>query len=384
MNKLETSAQRTRLGVAVVTVAVLVGSSAVAWRQLVRERWAKPLREREAAAAAAVDTFCAGDAALALHPVFQPGPRARDAAPWLHPLVGFGAASTDGGVPVPAGALVVPQPVKDALGASKAFMDALDDALAASMDTSALSRAHDYDHWELTGALSPLAPGASWNAADAPLPNFMLLLQAAKVHLARGGRAGSLKDAARDVRQLARLCLTTESLLGAMVGVALLSVERDAHAWALAHGADTSDWTPVDADTTAQAKAVLRLASVFFGPAANEATFARALACAQASRCVGLTEAVTLVGALAPKLPEPSASRVKAALGVVSTPGHGCSFATARYFAARPLTDELAEAPTWMPLTDVYGILLTVAAGDEAPLGVLLDAGVPFADGGTR
>lgn len=381
MSSLERSARRTRLVVGLVVVVVLAAGAWLAYLRLVRERWAGPLREQEARAAAAVETFCAADAELATDPFFQPGPRAKDAAAWLNPLVGFGSTSVDGGVPIPPGTLEVPDALRTALGTAENFLDAdladagVEDALAA-VDTSAFSRAHEFDHWELTGAGSPLVAAASWNGAEAPLPRFIQLIAAAKVHLVKGARAGTLPQAAKDVRQLARLCLTTESLIGAMVGVALAGVEGRAHEWAVAHQVDVADWTPVDGERLNRAKAVFKLAGHFLGPMANEATFGRVLECAAVSRCVGLSETVVLGGGLAGVFPEPAASRVKAGLGVVSSPGKGCSFATARYFAARPMTPGIGEVEPWMP-KDMGGLLLMVAASDVAPLDVLVDAGVP-------
>lgn len=382
MSSLERTARRTRLVVVALVALVLVAGAWVAYRKLVRERWAGPLREQEARAAAGVETFCAADAELATDPFFQRGPRLKDAAAFLNPLVGFGSSPVDGGVPIPPGTLAVPDAVRTALTGASNFMDVdtadagVDDALAA-VDTSVLSRAHEFDHWELTGAGSPLTPSATWTAGDAPLPQFIQLIAAAKVHLVQGARAGTLREAAKDVRQLARLCLTSESLLGAMVGLALAGQERRAHEWAVAHGVDVGDWTPVDAARVERAKAVMKVASVLLGPTADEATFGRALACAEVSRCVGLSEVVTFSGGMVPLLPEPAASRMKAALGVVSTPGKGCSFATARYFAGRPLAPKLMTVPGWLPHDDVGGLLLLLTTGEVGPLEVLVDAGVP-------
>lgn len=382
MSSLERSARWTRVVVASLVVVVLVGGAWLAYRRLVRERWAGPLRERQARAAAAVEIFCAADAELATDPFFQRGLRTKDAAALLNPLVGFDGPAVDGGVPVPPGTLTVPEDLRAALTDGAFFLDAdladagLEDALGA-VDTSMLSRVHEFDHWELTGAGSPLTPAASWTAGLAPYPRYIQLVAGAKVHLVKGARAGALPQAAKDVRQLARLCLSSESLLGALVGLAIVEDEREAHEWAVAHGVDVGDWTPVDAGRLERAKALLRMASVFLGPAADEATFGRALACAEVSRCIGLSETVTLGGGLVPVLPEPAASRMKAALGVVSTPGKGCSFATARYFAGRPISPELAEVSAWMPRDDVGGVLLLLTMGDIGPLEVLADAGVP-------
>ncbi|MEW5742137.1 MAG: hypothetical protein AB1938_24695 [Myxococcota bacterium] len=67
----------------------------------------------------------------------------------------------------------------------------------------------------------------------------------------------------------------------------------------------------------------------------------------------------------------------------MSTPGLGCGFATARYFASRPLSPDMMDVPSWLPHDDVGGILLAISAGEVAPLEVLADAGVALVlDGG--
>ncbi|MEW5742136.1 MAG: hypothetical protein AB1938_24690 [Myxococcota bacterium] len=296
MNQPERTARHTRLAVAVVVVAVLLGGVWLAYHRLVRDRWAVPLARQEARLAAGVETFCAAEAELAKRPEFVPGPRTKDAAPWLSPLVGFESPVTDGGVTLPAGTLRSPQAVKDALKkAAPDFLDALSDEELASIDTSSLARAHDFDHWELTGPSGAWQAASPLTAADAPYPRFLELISLSKVHLAKASRAGTLAEAAKDVRQVAKLCLSTETLLGAMVGLALLGVEERAHAWALAHAVEAPGWAPVDAATVGRARAVLRLSPAFFGPMANEATFARALSCARVSRCVGLTETASFM-----------------------------------------------------------------------------------------
>jgi hypothetical protein len=381
MSSLEQTARRTRLVVVALVALVLVAGAWVAYRRLVRERWAGPLRKQEARAAASVEAFCAADAELATDPFFQHGPRVKDAAGFLNLLVGFESSSVDGGVVIPPGMLAVPEELQIALTSASNFMDVdlaeagVEDALA-GVDTSMLSRVHEFDHWELRGAGSPLTPAATWTAANAPRPQFIQLVWAAKVHLVKSARGGMLREAAQDVRQLARLCLTTESLLGAMAGLTLLGLERSAHEWATSHSVDVGDWTPVDAARVERAEAVMMAAPVLLGPTADEATFWRALACAEVSRCVGLSEAVSFIGGMLPLLPEPAASRLKVALGVVSTPGKGCSFATARYFVGRPLAPEMMTVPGWMH-DDVGGLLLLLQTGDVGPLEVLVDAGVP-------
>ncbi|MEW6435034.1 MAG: hypothetical protein AB1730_26335 [Myxococcota bacterium] len=72
MNSLGQTARRAQILVAVIVVGPLLGAGPLAYRRLVRERWAGPLRAQMALNAAAVETFCAADAELATDPLFQP------------------------------------------------------------------------------------------------------------------------------------------------------------------------------------------------------------------------------------------------------------------------------------------------------------------------
>ncbi len=286
--------------------------------------------------------------------------------------MGFDGLTGDAGVAPLPGTLTFSDELRSALEAP-AFMDA---ALpAGAVDTTRLARAQAFDHWELTGPGSAWTPSSRWTVADAPMPRFPRLLLAAKAHLAVGARAGTLPQAASDVRQLARLCLSTESLIGAMTGVALAGLEGRAHAWALAHAVEVGEWRPVDAARLRRAKAVLLLSSSFLSPSADDATLARALTCAQVSRCVGLTETASFTAGLSPQLPEPQAARMRAVFAATARPDARCAFASARYFASRPLG--FPTTPGWIPGEDVGSLLLLLASREVEPLAVLTDAGVP-------
>lgn len=88
----------------------------------------------------------------------------------------------------------------------------------------------NYDHWdffkhgpasELIGAEAPPA-----NPFTVPIPDLRTLQTAAKLRLRRALDRGNLMPALEEVRHMARLVYTTETLVGSMVAVALLRHER--------------------------------------------------------------------------------------------------------------------------------------------------------------
>ena len=353
--------------VAVLGVALVTGAVVVFYRSEVRGRWLDEAKAHEQVTARSIEAFCAAQEVLAREPFFQRpvANEPRDAAPVMSAFIGWGDTSEDGGVPVPRGSVDVPKAMRPRLGGS-VFMDALTDGDLAAVDTAFVATLHDFDRWELTGGGGPLVGAASWHAASAPLPNFVAILDVAKMHLKRGAKEGHLIEAARDVRQLAWLSYSTESLLGGMVGLALLAIERTAWEWAGKHDVATTGWTPVPEPTTEKAKKVLAAAPAFFNPLSSEATFARAMACDKVTRCAALTEAATVTSGLSAMLDEPWRARARALSTATDAPRGGCWFSLARYFANHPMSEGELVLDQPMLEGDVAGMVLTLGTNDGA------------------
>lgn len=96
----------------------------------------------------------------------------------------------------------------------------------AGLDFGWMKKLLQFDHWSIVTA-SPLRDVAETRTyADAPLPNFVTLQSWAKLRLLKGLHENDLPQASVEVRHLAQLVATTGSLVGDMIRIALLGIER--------------------------------------------------------------------------------------------------------------------------------------------------------------
>jgi hypothetical protein len=180
------------------------------------------------------------------------------------------------------------------------------------VDLGWLKELSTYGYWDLEGAGSPLA-ALPFSPLDEPLPNFGDLQNAARARLMRGLNDGTAGEAAGEVRELARLCLTTDTLIGVMVGTSMLGMEHKAYDEAVRRGQDTLGWTPV---TDADAEALKR--ALWAAQAPGTLLSAGTLSSAQlpVGQCVALRENLGLAwflkGYLQEELPERYAALTKA------------------------------------------------------------------------
>ncbi|MGV3625416.1 MAG: hypothetical protein ACO1OB_31690 [Archangium sp.] len=94
----------------------------------------------------------------------------------------------------------------------------------AACDTSFLTTLHRYGRWTLTvGPRESLPTGERTVYA---LPNLFPLQSMVKLHLEKAARAGTVEQAAVDVRHIVRLLFTNEYLVTAMFGTAMLAIEN--------------------------------------------------------------------------------------------------------------------------------------------------------------
>ena len=83
-----------------------------------------------------------------------------------------------------------------------------------------------FDHWSIATA-SPLRDvAAAKTYADAPIPNFVTLQSWVKLRLLKGLHEGDLPSASAEVRHLAELCGSTGTLVGDMIRLSMLGLER--------------------------------------------------------------------------------------------------------------------------------------------------------------
>ncbi|NMO15909.1 hypothetical protein HPC49_24195 [Pyxidicoccus fallax] len=228
-----------------------------------------------------VDLFCEQQAKLAADPWFHEPRTAGDAGPLLNTWLEW-----DPGPAMPADS---PLQLPAALAEKKDWKE----LVASEVDVSTLDfgwmrQLQTYDRWDIVKD-TPFSRSKPFNLTTAPIPNYIILQTWAKLRLVHGLRTGQPMEAARDVRHLAWLAYRSDTLLGAMIGAALLRIENRAHA---SMEAPPPEWRPMSLDQIERMRAVF-FASMAFSSVATPTDVARkARHCGSGiSRCTGLTEA---------------------------------------------------------------------------------------------
>lgn len=106
-----------------------------------------------------------------------------------------------------------------------------------AVDTRWMSELARYGYWDIEGPSTPLW-NAPFNGLTEPLPSFGDAPMFAKVRLLQGLERGELGPAIDETNELARLCLSSETLIGELVGVSLLGTVRKASLEATRRGLD--------------------------------------------------------------------------------------------------------------------------------------------------
>ncbi|MDP2317372.1 MAG: hypothetical protein Q8P41_31095 [Pseudomonadota bacterium] len=140
--------------------------------------------------------------------------------------------------------------------------------LTSTYDLAFLAEWRRFDHWTYDGS-DPYAAHYAAHPQDcpaaAPIPDFTPLVWFAKVRLAQGYHEGDLAPAMADVEHLAMLLASTDTLVGTLIGVALLGIEDAAVERALADGKVASvpprPWT--EDDRKALKAAIFAVSGVF-------------------------------------------------------------------------------------------------------------------------
>ena len=183
----------------------------------------------------------------------------------------------------------------------------LRDEAILSADVTWLGALSTAGHWDTDEALTSVP----YDALQEPVPDTSALLAAAKVRLIQGLADGGVVAAGADVRELARLTLTNESLLSNMVGIGILKFERRAHEAAVEAGLDVTGWVPVPEADAARLKALLWAAPAMTSVVATDAL---AQHVPRVGQCAALREGLGIAQYLRPWL-EPELTERYAALG---------------------------------------------------------------------
>ncbi len=155
-----------------------------------------------------------------------------------------------------------------------------------NVETGWMSELSKYGFWDIEGVGSPLA-GTPYLALNDDLPSFIDAGAFGRARMARGLQSGDAREAAKETRELARLCASTESLIGLAMTGALLNIERTGFKKAVELGQPVEGWTPVSREDEL---ALRRLMWVAPAPYSLLATGAGPSAGLTTTRCMGLGE----------------------------------------------------------------------------------------------
>lgn len=150
--------------------------------------------------------------------------RAHDAAPVLNPLV-TATPPIEGMSPAWWAGDAFPEVLVRPNLPLEQWLD--DPELVRKYDLSFLAEWRELDHWNWAAA-EPFAGHLARQdecGPSTPIPNVISLQTLARVRMAQGYHDGELEAAARDTEQLALLAASTDTMVGTMVGLAILGIE---------------------------------------------------------------------------------------------------------------------------------------------------------------
>ncbi|MCK8501119.1 hypothetical protein [Myxococcus fulvus] len=325
-------------------LVVLIVVALVAFDLFMRSRYEPTLDAQRQDVVAHLDLFCWEQEKLAADPWFhEPRPEG-DAGPVLNAWVHWES---------PGPAMPADSPLQ--LPAHLKEKKTLEEWFVADPDLSSLRfewmrELQRFDRWDLARNL-PFRHEEPYNMMTAPVPHFIALLEWSKFRLLHGVKTGQPLEAARDVRHLAWLSYRTDTLIGVMIGNALLGQERQAHALMKQPPAE---WTPMSQAQGDRMRAVFWASTSFSSIVAPVDVARKARSCGSAiTRCTGLVEASNSARYLQP-VAEPSYRAAYAELQQELATPCPTSMLTMLWERGVTIDDRqstggaMPEQPTWM------------------------------------
>lgn len=225
-----------------------------------------------------------------IHPALAPAARERDAGPFLNARIGWDVdperlaawreRSAGAHLPLTLDPAIVRQLQEDWVRAPPALWQQLDFSWMAALSA--------FDHWDVE-SVSPWAEEPRWTWPNG-FPLLHELVPWAKLRLAKGLATRDLSTATGEVEQLGALLLSTETTLGAAVGLQVLELVGEA---LRAEGPVTRAGGPrgIDAATRARALRATMAAPSFLREEVPEA-YRRDVERIVVGRCAALNEAL--------------------------------------------------------------------------------------------
>jgi hypothetical protein len=140
---------------------------------------------------------------------------------------------------------LIPEAIAEALKANKStFVDHVDDVDVSSIDLSWMRQLNQFAYFDIEAG-DPKGDSRAFHLFNEFFPNFLDLQNMAKVRLIQGLASGDARQAAKEVRELARLCFSSEQLICEMIGIAILGMEEAAFKEAQKRKQITDAWVPI-------------------------------------------------------------------------------------------------------------------------------------------
>lgn len=146
----------------------------------------------------------------------------KDASAFLNPLVSWNKIDDFPGVK---GKLLLPEELNQLLTSSQNFTQLKIQWKKMNLDFSWLTELQKYDHWSYDQSGPAYDESKEYKIIVAPTPEYSELQSWSKLRLLLGRDRGDLTAAFREVRQLAQLVMTHETLLSSMVAIAIMGLE---------------------------------------------------------------------------------------------------------------------------------------------------------------
>jgi hypothetical protein len=189
---------------------------------------------------------------LAKYPIFSRGSQGKsDASAYLNPLLSWERSDS---WPGSKGRLELPQELLKKLNSDSKFWNIRLDWGSIQLDWSWWKQLEQFDHWNFDRTGPAYGGNENYLILAAPIPNYVSLRDWSKLRLLQGRETGKVLDALKDVRHLAELIMTNETLVSTMVAISLLGLET-----AFVESFDEKSrarlqWQPISRDVLQRAK----------------------------------------------------------------------------------------------------------------------------------
>jgi hypothetical protein len=155
----------------------------------------------------------------------------------------------------------------------KTIFELADDPVFDRLDMSWMKQLFRFDHWDLTASPGPAksALGLGEPLVALASVDYNSLSTLAQIRVLRGLKTKDLLPALREIRQLAKLIYSNETLISSMVATGILATERNAYEEGLRRGLlKPGQWKPVSAEQCTRARRLVWASGMWFSPLAPE------------------------------------------------------------------------------------------------------------------